>query len=67
MRERTKLLKSGETTDLSGLNQPFRRQGGKSAKPPTIDLDEAFPRHNPGPWPKGFTVSREEIYDETGR
>lgn len=67
MRDRTQPLESGETTDLAELNQPFRRQGGKSAKPPTIDLDEAFPRHNPGPWPKGFTVRREEIYNETGR
>ena len=27
------------------------------------DLDEFWPPHDPGPWPAGFTASREEIYD----
>ena len=27
------------------------------------DLDEFWPPHDPGPWPVGFTASREEIYD----
>ena len=30
-------------------------------------LDRDFPAVDMGPWPEGFAVSREEIYDETGR
>lgn len=30
-----------------------------------LELD--LPFHNPGPWPAGFTVSREQIYDDDGR
>ena len=26
-----------------------------------------LPPHVPGPWPEGFTVRREQIYDEDGR
>lgn len=51
MRERTRLLKSAAKRE-------------KAANRSIIDLDKAFPRHNPGPWPEGFTLSREEIYDE---
>jgi hypothetical protein len=28
---------------------------------------EGFPRHDVGPWPEGFTVRREDIYDDDGR
>lgn len=28
-----------------------------------INIDELIPVHDPGPWPEGFTVSREQIYD----
>lgn len=30
-------------------------------------LGRLWPPHNFGPWPDGFTVSREQIYDEDGR
>ena len=30
-------------------------------------LDRDFPAVDMGSWPEGFTVSREEIYDEAGR
>lgn len=30
-------------------------------------LGRLWPPHDFGPWPEGFTVSREEIYDEDGR
>ncbi len=26
-------------------------------------IDELIPVHDPGPWPEGFTVSREQVYD----
>lgn len=31
------------------------------------NLDRDFPARNLGPWPEGFTVSREQIYDDMGR
>ena len=31
------------------------------------NLDRDFPPWNSGPWPEGFTVSREQIYDDMGR
>ena len=32
-----------------------------------FNLDRDFPPWDPGPWPEGFTVSREQIYDDMGR
>ena len=32
-----------------------------------FNLDRDFPPWNGGPWPEGFTVSREQIYDDMGR
>ena len=32
-----------------------------------IDLDSVFPPHQAGPWPQGATLSREEIYSDSGR
>ena len=32
-----------------------------------FSIREILPPHDPGPWPEGFTVSREQIYDDTGR
>ena len=38
---------------------PARQQG--------FSIREILPPHDPGPWPEGFTVSREQIYDDMGR
>ena len=32
-----------------------------------FSIREILPPHDPGPWPEGFTVSREQIYDGIGR
>lgn len=32
-----------------------------------FDIDEVWPAIPGGSWPPGFTVSREQIYDEFGR
>ena len=32
-----------------------------------FSIREILPPHDPGSWPQGFTVSREQIYDDTGR
>ena len=31
------------------------------------DLDEAFPPHDPGPWPAGMSLRRADLYDDRGR
>lgn len=36
---------------------------GTKARPRRLDL----PLHDCGPWPEGFEVRREEIYDDDGR
>ena len=59
--------------DLEAETLVFEREGGPSARdgqanPPGIfDLDRDFPAVDMGPWPEGFTVRREEIYDDAGR
>ena len=34
-------------------------------RPPRVpmNIDELIPVHDPGPWPEGLTVSRDQIYD----
>jgi hypothetical protein len=34
--------------------------------PPSTSMND-FPSHDVGPWPEGFTASREEIYGDDGR
>ena len=40
---------------------------GKTQAKRSFDLDRDFPAIDLGPWPEGFTVSREQIYDDMGR
>ena len=44
-----------------------RERPGKAGGKRPFNLDRDFPPWDPGPWPEGFTVSREQIYDDTGR
>ena len=32
-----------------------------------FSIREILPPYDPGSWPQGFTVSREQIYDDMGR
>ena len=32
-----------------------------------FSIAEILPPHDPGPWPEGFTASREQLYDDRGR
>lgn len=32
-----------------------------------FSIEEILPAHDPGPWPEGFSVSREQIHDDMGR
>lgn len=59
--------------DLEAETLVFERveetTGGAGARPEKgrFDLDEFWPPIPGGSWPPGFTVSREQIYDEFGR
>ena len=44
-----------------------RERRGKADRNRAFNLDRDFPPWDPGPWPEGFTVSREQIYDDMGR
>lgn len=46
-------------------NVPAR--AGRAGSRGAFDLDRDFPAVDMGPWPNGFTVSREQIYDDMGR
>lgn len=42
--------------------------GTTSRAPGTaVDLDEAFPPHDPGPWPASLSLRRRNLYDDRGR
>ena len=45
-------------TSLPSAGTPARRR---------FSIGEILPPHDPGPWPEGFTVSREQLYDDMGR
>ena len=59
--------------DLEAETLVFRRAEdapARAGKPPRgrrFDIDEFWPPIRGGSWPPGFTVSREQIYDEAGR
>ena len=40
---------------------------GNAGRRHRFNLDRDFPPWDPGPWPEGFTVSRDQIYDDRGR
>ena len=44
-----------------------RMRPRKADRKRAFNLDRDFPPWDPGPWPEGFTVSREQIYDDMGR
>ena len=46
---------------------PAPREADARAHGSGFDLDEIWPAIPGGSWPPGFTVSREQIYDEAGR
>ena len=59
--------------DLEAETLVFRRTEdppARAGKPPRgrgFDIDEFWPPVRGGSWPPGFTVGREQIYDEAGR
>ena len=59
--------------DLEAETLVFARREDKlklREKPRRLEkfsIEKILPPHDPGPWPEGFTVRREQIYDEDGR
>ena len=45
----------------------FERAGGAPAGRDAFSISEILPPHDPGPWPEGFTASREQIYGDEER
>ncbi len=61
-----------EEKDRSALTQGLREAAvglhpGQAARRREWNLDRDFPPWDGGPWPEGFTVSRDQIYDDMGR
>ena len=59
--------------ELEAETLVFEREDTVAARPKAVsgkakfDLDKVWPAIPGGSWPPGFTVSREQIYDEAGR
>lgn len=56
------VFERGET--ISGEALPHR--SGDRASGNAIDLDHVFPPHNPGDWPAGLSLRREDLYHDRG-
>ena len=54
----TLVFARGEGAPESAVSPARRRR---------FSIREILPPHDPGPWPEGFSVSREQIYDDMGR
>ena len=54
-------------TPVSVFREMSPRSTGAPARQRRFSIREILPPHDPGPWPEGFTVSREQIYDDMGR
>lgn len=57
------VFERGET--IGERARTHRPQGSAGRK--ATDLDHVFPPHNPGDWPSGFSLRREDLYDDRGR
>ena len=74
--ETAPLRYGGEDEDMTRHGEELREASARMGLAPRraarrpgrdFDLDRDFPPWNGGPWPEGFTVSREQIYDDMGR
>ena len=48
---------------VGGFPRPDRSPAGRDA----FSISEILPPYDPGPWPEGFTASREQIYGDEER
>lgn len=48
--------------DLEAERLTFERTDDAPFRRGTFSISETLPPHDPGPWPRGFTASREQIY-----
>ena len=56
-----------ETLVFAQEDEPAERPAEAAPKKKKFDIDKVLPVIHGGSWPPGFTVSREQIYDEFGR
>ena len=42
----------------------FLKPVGSSLKLKVFDIDEVIPVHDPGPWPEGLSLRREDMYED---
>ena len=54
-------------TTVSVFQEVSQSPTSVRARQQGFSIREILPPHDPGPWPKDFTVSREQIYDDIGR
>ena len=50
--------------DLEAETPTFERADDAPPRREAFSIAEILPPHDPGPWPQGFTASREQIYDD---
>ncbi len=50
--------------DAANVNLKIESLSFRRRRTQPINLDEVWPVHHAGGWPPGFTVSREQIYEE---
>lgn len=53
--------------DLEAERLTFERADNAPSRRGTFSISEILPPHDPGPWPRGFTASREQIYGDDVR
>lgn len=53
--------------DLEAESLTFERADNAHSWRGTFSISEILPPHDPGPWPRGFTASRGQIYGDDGR
>ena len=53
--------------DLEAETLTFERTDNALPRRGTFSITKILPPHDPGPWPQGFTLSREQIYGDDSR
>ena len=49
------------------VDGPGQSPGLARTRNSAVDLDEVFPPYDPGPWPAGLSLRREDLYGDRGR
>ena len=63
---RTREVDIEAETLVFARGEASRPSAGSPARRRRFSIREILPPYDPGPWPAGFTVSREQIHDDMG-